>query len=142
MPSRPWPRLRQLLAGGAALGGAFDAVSVRALLPHHERALGVLPGAAPPATAALVLLVLHVLGVVLMAVGLAAWLLATAWERTGDRRWRWGAAIVLLLAELPNAGAIARLGSAFAIGPAVIALGAPLVVWWASRGTDGTGAST
>lgn len=128
-------RLLRFFAAGAALGGAFDAFGVRALMPHHERALGVAAGAAPPETAGLVLLLLHVLGVVLMAVGLAAWQLTDAWARTGDRRWGWSAAAILCLAELPNAGAIMRLGSAFAIGPAVIALGAPLAVWWAARAT-------
>jgi hypothetical protein len=48
-------RLAQIGAVGAALGGIVD-VFVPRLLPHHEAFLGFAPGAAPPATGALVLL--------------------------------------------------------------------------------------
>ena len=114
-------RLAQLGAAGVALGGAFDALVPR-LLPAHEAFLGVAPGRAPRATVALVLLLLHTLGIALIAVGVGALALLSAWRRTGDRRLAGAAAGMVLLAEGPNAWAIARVGSRLFLGPTVLAL--------------------
>jgi hypothetical protein len=114
-------RLAQLGAAGAALGGAVD-VAVPRLLPHHEAALGVAAGQAPPATAALVLLLLHVLGVALVAVGLAALALLAAWRRAGLRWAGAAAAGVVVVVEGVNAWAIARVRSPLFAGPLLCAL--------------------
>lgn len=126
------PRAYRVAQCGAALvvlGGTGDLLLPR-LLPAHERYLGVAPGAAPAATSALVLLVLHALGVALAAVGLAALALLAAWRRTGDRRALWAAAGAVALAEGYNAWGIARVGSLLFVGPL---LGAALVLGGAAR---------
>ena len=114
-------RLAQLGAAGVALGGAFDALVPR-LLPAHEAFLGVAPGRAPRAAAALVVLLLHTLGTALIAVGVGALALLGAWRRTGDRRLAGVAVGMVLLAEGANAWAIARVGSRLFLGPLILAL--------------------
>lgn len=119
----PVPRAYRVAQVGAALvvlGGTGDLLVPR-LLPAHERYLGVAPGAAPAATSALVLLVLHALGVALAAVGLAALALLAAWRRTGDRGALWAAAGAVALAEGYNAWGIARVGSVLFVGPLLCA---------------------
>ena len=111
-------RLAQLGAAAAALGGLVDAL-VPKLLPHHETFMGVAAGQAPPATAALILLLLHTLGIALLATGLGALALLSAW-RGGASRWSaLGAAIIVVLAEGMNAWAIGQVGSRLFIGPIV-----------------------
>ena len=109
-------RIAQLGAVGAALGGVFDAF-VPTLLPHHEAYLGVPPGGATPATASLVLLLLHTLGVALIAVGVGALALLANWRRDGARSSAIAAAGIVLLAEGMNSWAIRRVGSPLFIGP-------------------------
>ena len=111
-------RLAQLGALVTALGGAFDAL-VPKLLPHHEAYLGVAPGSATAATSALVLLLLHTLGIALAAVGIGALALLAAWRRGGARSSAIAAAGMVLLAEGMNAWAIGRVGSPLLIGPLV-----------------------
>jgi hypothetical protein len=111
-------RLAQLGAAAAALGGLVDAL-VPKLLPHHEAYMGVAAAQAPPATAALVLLLLHTLGVALIATGIGALALLAAW-RAGAPRWSaLAAAIMVVLAEGMNAWAIGQVGSQLFIGPIV-----------------------
>lgn len=111
-------RLAQLGAVAATLGGVVDAL-VPKLLPHHEAYLGVAAGQAPPATTALVLLLLHTLGVALAATGIGALALLAAW-RGGASRWSaLTAATVVVLAEGMNAWAIGQVGSQLFIGPIV-----------------------
>ena len=114
-------RLAQLGAAGAALGGLVDAFVPR-LLPHHEVFLGVAPSQATPATAMLVLLLLHTLGVALVAVGVGALALLAAWRQSGIRWTAVTAAVVVVLAEGMNAWAIRRVGSPLFIGPLVCAM--------------------
>jgi hypothetical protein len=114
-------RLAQLGAAGAALGGLVDAFVPR-LLPHHEVFLGVAPSQATPETAMLVLLLLHTLGVALVAVGVAALALLAAWRQGGPRWTALTAAVVVLLAEGMNGWAIGRVGSLLFIGPLVCAM--------------------
>ena len=109
-------RLAQLGAVGAALGGVFDAL-VPTLLPHHEAYLDVARGGATPATASLVLLLLHTLGVALFAVGVGALALLANWRREGTRSSAIAAAAIVLLAEGMNAWAIRRVGSPLYVGP-------------------------
>jgi hypothetical protein len=111
-------RLAQLGAAGAALGGLVDAFVPR-LLPHHELFLGVAPSHATPATATLVLLLLHTLGVALVAMGVGALALLAAWRQSGIRWTALTAAVVVLLAEGMNAWAIRQVGSPLFIGPLV-----------------------
>ena len=114
-------RIAQLGAVGTALGGVFDSL-VRTLLPHHEAYLGVAPGGATPATASLVLLLLHTLGVALIAVGVGALALLANWRRDGARSSAITAAAIVLLAEGMNAWAIRRVGSPLYVGPLACAL--------------------
>ena len=114
-------RLAQLGAAGAALGGLVDAL-VPTLLPHHETHLGVAPNGATPATASLVLLLLHTLGVALIAVGVGALALLAEWRRGGARSSAIVAAGIVLLAEGMNAWAIRRVGSPLYLGPLACAL--------------------
>jgi hypothetical protein len=111
-------RLAQLGAAAAALGGLVDALVPR-LLPHHEEFMGIAAGQAPPATAALVLLLLHALGVALLATGLGALALLAAWRAGGSRMTALSAAVIVVLAEGMNAWAIGRVGSPLFIGPLV-----------------------
>jgi hypothetical protein len=111
-------RLAQLGASLAALGGAFDAL-VPKLLPHHEAYLGVSAGGAPAATSSLLLLLLHTLGVSLVAVGVGALALLADWRRSGARSSALTAAGMVVLAEGMNAWAIRRVGSPLFIGPLV-----------------------
>lgn len=111
-------RLAQLGACGAAIGGAVDTL-VPALLPHHEAYLGVAHGSASPATSSLVLLLLHTLGVALVAVGIGALALLGDWRRGGSRASALSAAGIVTLAEGMNAWAIGRVGSALFVGPLV-----------------------
>ena len=111
------------LAGAllASAGGVFDAL-VPGLLPHHERFLGVAPGAAPAETARLVLLLLHALGAALAALGAACVALLVAWNR-GVQAWMgWAAVAALAVGEGVNAAAIARVGSLLYLGPVVCVL--------------------
>ncbi|MEO6524996.1 MAG: hypothetical protein ABIP93_00060 [Gemmatimonadaceae bacterium] len=111
-------RLAQVGAAAAALGGLVDALVPR-LLPHHEAFLGVAAGAAPPATVTLVLLLLHTLGIALLAMGLGALALLAAW-RAGAARWAaLSSVLVVVLAEGMNAWAIGKVGSPIFIGPLV-----------------------
>jgi tRNA-Thr(GGU) m(6)t(6)A37 methyltransferase TsaA len=103
-------------AGVAVLGGIAD-VLVPRLLPHHEQFLGVGPGTAPPATARLVLLLLHALGAALTALGVATLALLVLWRRSASRATGWAAAGVFALGEAANAAAIYRAGSALFVGP-------------------------
>ena len=103
-------------AAAAALGGVVDAFVPR-LLPHHEAFLGVASGQASPATAALLLLLLHTLGVALIAVGAGALALLAVWRGGGPRWAAMIAAVVVLVAEGMNAWAIARVGSPLYLGP-------------------------
>jgi hypothetical protein len=131
-------RLAQLGAVAAALGGLVDAFVPR-LLPHHEAFMGVAAGQAAPATEALVLLLLHTLGVALLATGIGALALLGAW-RGGASRWTaLSAAIVVVLAEGMNAWAIGQVGSPLFIGPIVCVI--LLVIGVASelRNDDATG---
>ena len=109
-------RLAQLGAGAAALGGLVDALVPR-LLPHHEAFMGVAPGQASPATAMLVLLLLHALGISLLAVGVGALALLATWQRTGFRLAAISAAAIVVLAEVMNAWAIHQVGSLLYLGP-------------------------
>lgn len=128
----PGYRLAQLAAVGSILGGAFD-LSIRDLMPHHEAFLGVEAGTAPPATGALVLLVLNTLGVALVAVGGMALALLSAWRRD-DLRWAaWAAALGIAVAQGMNAWAISRVGSLFFLGPMLFPLLAVGGVAWALR---------
>jgi hypothetical protein len=130
-------RLAQLGAAAAALGGLVDALVPR-LLPHHETFLGVAAGQAPAATSALLLLLLHTLGVALLATGLGSLALLAAW-RGGASRWAaMSAALVVVLAEGMNAWAIAQVGSPIFIGPIICVI--LLVIGVASelRGDDGS----
>jgi hypothetical protein len=130
-------RLAQLGAAAAALGGLVDALVPR-LLPHHETFLGVAAGQAPAATSALLLLLLHTLGVALLAMGLGSLALLAAW-RGGASRWAaMSAALVVVLAEGMNAWAIAQVGSPIFIGPIICVI--LLVIGVASelRGDDGS----
>jgi len=130
-------RLAQLGAAAAALGGVVDALVPR-LLPHHEEFMGVTAGQAPPATAALVLLLLHTLGVALFATGLGALALLSAWRGGGSRMTAVSAAVVVVMAEGMNAWAIARVGSPRFLGPIVCVI--LLIVGVASevRNEEGT----
>ena len=130
-------RVAQLGAAGAALGGAFDVFLPR-LLPHHEAFLGIAPGQAPPATTALVLLLLHTLGVALIAVGLSALALLAAWRRSGSGWAALVAASAVLLAEGTNAWAIHRVGSPFFVGPLACAMLVAVGVTIALRGDPST----
>lgn len=114
-------RLAQLGAVGAAVGGLVDAL-VPTLLPHHELYLGIPPGGATPATASLVLLLLHTLGVALIAAGLGALALLAEWRRGGARSSAIVAAGIVFLAEGMNAWAIRRVGSPLYLGPLACAL--------------------
>jgi hypothetical protein len=105
-------------AGVAVLGGIAD-VLVPRLLPHHEQLLRVAPGAAPPATTQLVLLLLHALGAALVALGLATLALLVLWRRSASRWTGWAAVGALALGEGANAAAIYRAGSALFVGPLV-----------------------
>jgi len=109
-------RMVQLAAVGTILGGAFD-LSIRGLLPHHEAFLGIAAGSAPPATEALLLLMLNTLGVALMAVGGMALTLLAVWRLHGMPWAAWAAAAGLALAGGMNAWAISRVGSLFVVGP-------------------------
>ncbi len=132
-------RVAQLGAAGAALGGAFD-VFVPRLLPHHEAFLGIAPGQASPATTALVLLLLHTLGVALIAVGLGALALLAAWRRTGLGWAALMAAGAVLFAEGANAWAIRRVGSPLFVGPLTCAMFVVVGVTIALRGGGFTAA--
>jgi hypothetical protein len=114
-------RLAQLGATAAALGGIVDAFVPR-LLPHHETFLGVAAGQAPPASATLVLLLLHTLGVALAATGGGALALLAVWRGGGPRWAALSAASVVLVAEGMNAWAIARVGSLLYLGPLACAM--------------------
>lgn len=134
----PGYRLAQLAAVGSILGGAFD-LSIRELMPHHEAFLGVEAGTAPPATGALVLLVLNTLGVALVAVGGLALALLSAWRRH-DLRWAaWAAALGIAIAQGMNAWAISRVGSLFFLGPMLFPLLAVGGVAWALRRGEAPG---
>lgn len=111
-------RVAQLGALATALGGAFDAL-VPKLLRHHEVYLGVAPEGATAATSSLVLLLLHTLGVALVAVGIGALALLADWQRSGARASAIAAAGMVVLAEGMNAWAISRVGSPLFIGPVV-----------------------
>jgi hypothetical protein len=111
-------RLAQLGAAAAALGGLVDTLVPR-LLPHHEAFMGVAAGQAPEATATLVLLLLHTLGVALLATGLGALALLAAWRGGGSRMTAISAAIVVVMAEGVNAWAIRQVGSPLFLGPLV-----------------------
>lgn len=132
-------RIAQLGAAGAALGGALD-VFVPRLLPHHEAFLGIAPGQAPPATTALVLLLLHTLGVALLAVGLGALALLAAWRRTGLGWAAQVAAGAVVLAEGTNAWAIGRVGSPLFVGPLACAMLVVVGIAIAHRGGASTAA--
>lgn len=114
-------RLAQLGAAGVTLGGLVDAL-VPTLLPHHEAYLGVPSDGVTPATASLVLLLLHTLGVALIAVGVGALALLAEWRRSGTRSSAIIAAGIVLLAEGMNAWAIRRAGSPLYLGPLACAL--------------------
>jgi hypothetical protein len=114
-------RLAQVGAFAAALGGLVDAFVPR-LLPHHEAYLGVAKGGATPATSSLVLLLLHTLGVALLAVGIGSLALLAEWRRTSARSSAIAAAVIVVLAEGMNAWAIGQVGSALFIGPLVCSL--------------------
>jgi hypothetical protein len=109
-------RLAQLGALVTAVGGSFDAL-VRKLLPHHEAYLGVATGGATAATSSLVLLLLHTLGVSLVAVGIGALALLADWRRSGARTSAIAAAGMVGLAEAMNAWAIWRVGSMLFVVP-------------------------
>jgi hypothetical protein len=111
-------RLAQLGSLATALGGAFDAL-VSKLLPHHEAYLGVAPDEATAATSSLILLLLHTLGVALVAVGIGALVLLADWRRSGARSSAIAAVGIVLLAEGMNAWAIRRVGSPLFVGPLV-----------------------
>ena len=111
-------RLAQLGAVAAALGGLVDAL-VPKLLPHHEAFMGVASGESPEATAALVLLLLHTLGVALLATGIGALALLAAWRGGGSRTTAVSAAVIVVLAEGMNAWAIGQVGSPLFLGPIV-----------------------
>ena len=89
------------------------------LLRHHEVYLGVPPDGAAPATSSLVLLLLHTLGVALVAVGIGALALLADWRRSGARARALAAAGMVVLAEGMNAWAIRRVGSPLFLGPLV-----------------------
>lgn len=131
-------RLAQLAAVGSIIGGVFD-LSIGELMPHHEAFLGVAAGGAPPATGALVLLVLNTLGVALATVGALALALLAAWRRH-DLRWAaWAAAVGITVAQGMNAWAISRVGSLFFLGPLLFPLLAVGGVAWALRGASRAG---
>lgn len=131
-------------AGVAVLGGIAD-VLVPRLLPHHEQLLGVAPGAAPPATAQLVLLLLHALGAALAALGLATLALLVLWRRSASRWTAWAAAGPIALGETANAAAIYHAGSALFIGPlvcvAAVIFGVAVGEYARNRGTGAPSAS-
>ena len=114
-------RLAQVGALGTALGGAFDALLPN-LLPHHEAYLGVHAGGATAPTASLVLLLLHTLGVALVAVGAGALALLADWHRGGARSSALVAGGMVVIAEGMNAWAIHRVGSPLFLGPLVCAV--------------------
>ena len=132
LPAGPGTVLARFAALGMILGGLFD-LTIRSLLPHHEAFLGVDPGTAPAATAALVLLILNTLGVALAAVGALAFTLFEVWRRQGLAWAGWVAALGITVASGLNALAISRVGSLFFLGPALFALLAPLGVAMAER---------
>ena len=111
-------RVAQLGAVATALGGSFDAL-VPKLLRHHEEYLGVAPEAARAATSSLVLLLLHTLGMALVAVGVGALALLAEWRRSGARSSAIAAAGMVTLAEGMNAWTISRVGSPLFVGPLV-----------------------
>src|SRR5690348_8776001 len=111
-------RVAQLGALATALGGSFDAL-VPKLLRHHEVYLGVAPDGATPATSSLVLLLLHTLGVALVAIGVGALALLADWRRSGSRASAVAAVGMVALAEGMNAWAISRVGSPLFVGPLV-----------------------
>lgn len=133
LPTGIGVQMARLAAAGMILGGAFD-LSLRQLLPHHEAWLGVGPGGAPPATEALVLLILNVLGAALVSAGAMALVLLELWRRRGIAQAGWAAAVGISVASGLNALAIARVGSVFFIGPALFPLLALGGVALAERG--------
>ena len=125
-------RIAVTAAALAALGGVVDGFVPR-ILPHHEHFLGVGAGLALPATAALVLLLLHALGAALAALGLACVALLRIWRRTGDTATGWVAVLALAVGEGVNAAAIFRVGSLLYLGPLACILAIAFGVWLGER---------
>ncbi len=121
-------RLAQLGALGVALGGVFD-LFVPRLLSHHYAFMGVLAGEVPEQTTALVLLMLHVLGVALAGVGVAGLALLAVWRRTGERVAAIAAAATVGIVSAANAYGIYTVGAMIFIGPALCALFVVFGVW-------------
>ncbi len=114
-------RVAQLGAFGVMLAGLFD-LAVPRLMPHHEAFLQVAAGGAPEPTAALVLLMLHMLGVALAGVGVAGLALLSAWRRTGDRTSALAAAVIVGVVATTHAWAVHTAGSVLFLGPLASAL--------------------
>jgi hypothetical protein len=129
-------RLAQFGALGVALGGVFD-LFVPRLLPHHYAFMGATVGEVPDQTAALILLMLHVLGVALAGVGVAGLALLSVWRRTGDRAAAIAAAVTVGGVAAANAYGVYAVGAILFIGPLLCACFVVLGVWFALRWAGG-----